>query len=69
MKDLLMKLIRYRGQYVVYGRNQAMKMLLGRVTSARREVFVGGVVSPIYRQESTAYLLHRSPEIEAQGAD
>ena len=28
MKELLMRLIHYRGEYVVLGQNQAMKMLL-----------------------------------------
>jgi hypothetical protein len=30
MGELILTLIRYRGEYVVLGRNQAMKMLLGR---------------------------------------
>lgn len=41
-----MKLIRYRGEYSVLGRNQAMKMMLGKDKPLKK--YVGGLVWPIF---------------------
>lgn len=41
MIELILKLVRYRGQYVVLGRNSAMKMLLAKGDGQVTEIVCG----------------------------
>lgn len=72
MRELLMRLIRYKGEYVVLGRNQAMRMLLNQVEQPQgwpmhsRPVYVGGVVSPIYSQDACNAAINRQWDKAAQ---
>jgi hypothetical protein len=54
MRELLMTLVRYRGEYVAFGKNQAMRMMLGEAEQPQgwpmhsAPAYFGGVVSPTH---------------------